>query len=140
MSPSPKVKRIDIWLANFKDIPDIYQGALPGCTYVSHPTDALVMESTYPAQGMTVTDSTGQSKTFWTVAVVVDETGKPKIFYQYSDFIIRNTTIDGFSPCTQGLFISDERDILDFKSNEPYVGLGKALLNGETIEMSCQAK
>jgi hypothetical protein len=98
------------------------------------------VEVVYPARGSTVTGSDGISQTIWTAAVVVDENKKPTIFYQYSDFVSRSVTLKDPTPCTQGLFISDDKQVLDFKSNEPGLGKGRARLRGEDIMMSCQTK
>lgn len=140
LSSSVHVQAIDIYLVNFKDVPDIYHGTLSACSFVPSPTDSLTMVTTYPAQGSTMTGSDGKQLTFWTAALVVDENKKPKIFYQYSDFVARSVEIQNPTACTQGLFISDDKQVLDFKSNEPGLGMGKATLNGEEIQMRCQTK
>ena len=140
LSNSPHIKAIDVYMVNFKDVSDVYTGKLPACSFVSSPNGPTVMEVVYPSTGSTITGSDGNPLTFWTAAVVVDEYKKATIFYQYSDFVTRSWTLQNPTPCTQGLFISDERQVLDFKSNEPAFGMGRARLNGEEIVMGCQSK
>lgn len=136
-SDSPNVKVVDIYFANFKDVPDIFTGDLPKCTFNTD-GEGLSMSVTYPAQGTTVTYENGSQKTFWMAAVVVDGNNQPTIYYQYSDFVVRNLGLSNPSPCTQGLFISDNKAILDFASNEPRIGMGRARLNSETITLICK--
>jgi hypothetical protein len=140
MSASPHVKTIDIYTVNFKDVPDIYVGTLPACTFIPSPNGSTVAEFVYPVKGSTIAGSDGRLVTFWTAAVVVDENEKATIFYQYSDFVARSVTLQDPTPCTQGLFISDAKQILDFRSNEPGRGMGRARLNGEEVVMGCQSK
>lgn len=140
-SSSPHVKAIDVYIVNFKDVPDVYAGTLPACTFVPSPQGPPVVEVIYPAKGSVITGSDGKkSLTFWTAAVVVDENKKATIFYQYSDFAVRSPTLQNPTPCTQGLFISDDKQILDFKGNEPGRGMGRAQLNGDDVVMGCQFK
>lgn len=116
---------------------EIYQGTLPTC---SHTGDRHRTEITYPAKGMTATGSNGKTTTSWIGAVVVDKSGKAKIFYQYSDFVARTVHFgEKTGPCTQGLFISDDDEVLDFRSNEPRVGLGEMRLNGEVATLNCSS-
>jgi hypothetical protein len=140
LSNSPHVKAIDVYMVHFKDVPDVYTGKLPACAFVPSQNGPTVMEVVYPAKGSTVTGSDGNTLTFWTAAVVVDENKEATIFYQYSDFVTRSWTLQDPTPCTQGLFISDKKQVLDFKINEPGFGKGHALLNGQEIVMSCQSK
>ncbi len=140
LSSSPHVKAIDVYMVKFKNVPQIYSGKLPACTFLSTPNAPFVIEIRYPAKGSRLAGSDGNPLTFWTAAVVVDENKKATIFYQYSDFFIRSWTLEDPTPCTQGLFISDDKKILDFKSNEPGFGMGRVRLNGEEIVMGCQSK
>jgi hypothetical protein len=140
LSSSSHVKAIDIYMVNFKDMQDEYTGVMPECSFVPSKSESSVMEIRYPAKGSTLTGSDGKLLTFWTAAVVVDENNKPTIFYQYSDFISRSITLQAPTPCTQGLFISDTKQVLDFKANEPSYGKGLAEISGEKVLLSCQLK
>jgi hypothetical protein len=64
-------------------------------------------------------------------AVVAGADGKKTIFYQYSDFLSRARG------CKQGLFISEQGEILDLKIHTPSRGAGMATINQEVFKLNC---